>query len=68
MQLPNITFTIKDMLIRSPYHDHPLYHIGYVGSICFEHILIDPGSGLRIMPMEVASVSADIDQSTNIES
>lgn len=47
--LPNITFTPKDVLVKSSNHGHPFYYTRYIGSTKVERILIDSGSALIIM-------------------
>lgn len=51
--LISITFTPEDILVKNPSHDWPLYYTGYIGSMKVERILIDPGSTLSIMPIQL---------------
>lgn len=47
--LPNITFSPKNMLVKNPSLDRPLYYTGYIGYTIIERIVIDPISTLSIM-------------------
>jgi len=49
-QVPSITFTPEDMLLKDNKYNRPLYYTGYIGSICIERIQIDLGSALSIIP------------------
>jgi len=49
-QVPCITFTPEDMLLKDNRHDMPLYYIGYIGSTLIERIQVDPRSALSIIP------------------
>ena len=51
--VPYITFTPEDMLIKSTYHDRPLYFTGYVGSSKVDRIQVDLGSALSIVPLKL---------------
>ncbi|MQM14721.1 hypothetical protein Taro_047656 [Colocasia esculenta] len=46
----NVTFTEKDMLLSSPYHNRPLYMKGQVNGNELNRILIDPGASINLMP------------------
>jgi hypothetical protein len=49
-QMPCITFSPQDMLLKGKPHVRPLYLNGYIGSTLVERIQIDPGSALSIIP------------------
>ena len=49
-QMPSITFTPEDMLLKVNKHDRPLYYTRYIGSTCIEKIQVDPRSALSIIP------------------
>jgi len=49
-QVPCITFTPKDMLLKDNRHDRLLYYTGYIGSTYIERIQVDLGSALSIIP------------------
>jgi len=49
-QVPCITFTPEDMLLKDNRHDRPLYYTGYIGCTHIERIQVDPGSALSIIP------------------
>jgi len=51
-QFPCITFTLEDMQIKRK-HDRPLYYIAYIRSSKVNHIQVDPGSALIIIPRRV---------------
>ena len=40
-QVPSITFTSEDMLLKDNKHDRPLYYTWYIGSTCIERIQVD---------------------------
>jgi len=48
--VPAITFTVEDMLLKDNKHDQHLYYTRYIGSMCIERIRVDPGSALSIIP------------------
>ena len=48
-QVPNITFTPENMLLKNNRHDRTLYYTGYIGSTCIDRIQVDPGSALSII-------------------
>lgn len=47
-----ITFSPEDIHVLGK-HDRPLYFTGYLGSTDLNHILVDSGSALSIMPRRV---------------
>ena len=49
-QVPSITFTHEDMLVKDNKHDRPIYYNGYISSTCIERIQVDPGPALNIIP------------------
>ena len=49
-QVPCITFTLKDILLKDNRHDRPLYYSGYMGSTHIKRIQIDPRSALGNIP------------------
>ena len=48
-QVPCITFTPEDMLLKDNRHDKTLYYTGYIGSTHIKRIQVDPGSALSII-------------------
>ena len=49
-QVPCITFTPENMLLKDNRHNPPLYYTGYIGSTCIERIQVDLRSTLSIIP------------------
>jgi len=48
-----ITFTDDDLLLRSKHHNHPLFVVGYIKEQKVDHILVDGGSTVNIMPKSI---------------
>ena len=48
--IPHITFSPEDMLLKDNKHNRPLYYTGYISSSYIERIQVDPGSALSIIP------------------
>ena len=47
---PNLTFTDEDLLLGSKPHNPPLYVSGYAHEQRIEHVLVDGGSTVNILP------------------
>jgi len=52
-QVPYITFTPEDILLKDNRHDRPLYYTWYIGSTHIERIQVDLGSALSIIPKRI---------------
>lgn len=55
IQVPNITFTPKDTLLKDAYHDCLLYDTKYIRSFQVQRMQIDTGLVLSIMPRQLMS-------------
>jgi hypothetical protein len=47
----NLTFTYEDMLLRSKKHNKPLLMYGDIDVLPINHILIDSGSSINLLPL-----------------
>jgi hypothetical protein len=54
-EMPHITFSPKDILLKGKPHVRPLYLTGYIGSTRVERVQVDPGSALSIIPRKLLS-------------
>lgn len=48
-----VTFSQKDMLLKSSDHNRPLYCKGKIDTLTVNRVLIDPGSAVNILPAKI---------------